>query len=116
MGYLVLVLYTPCPFTSDIHRSFVEHFQQRFIAWENAFFFRLCDVDEGTLKYFRRCTLRIKLFMSRIVSYSASSMNCRISAYNYANNSFSANSPCPSLWTHSSAQLLSIAHHVYYPL
>lgn len=37
MVCLIPVLYTHYPFTSDIHPSFVEHFQQRFIAWENAF-------------------------------------------------------------------------------
>ncbi|MBB6022169.1 hypothetical protein HNR77_003265 [Paenibacillus sp. JGP012] len=52
MGDLVTVLYTSCPFTNDIHRSFVKHFQQRFIAWENAFFFRLCDVDDGNPQVF----------------------------------------------------------------
>lgn len=52
MEGLVPVLYTPCPFRSDIPRSFVEHFQQRFIAWENAFFFRFCDVDDGNPQLF----------------------------------------------------------------
>ncbi len=52
MGGLVPVLYTPCPFTSGIPLSFVKHFQQRFIAWENAFFFRFCDVDDGNPQVF----------------------------------------------------------------
>ncbi len=52
MGYLVPVLYKLFPFTSDIFLSFVEHFQQRFIAWENAFFCRLCDVDDGNPQLF----------------------------------------------------------------
>lgn len=51
MGYLVPVLYMPYPFTSDIPLRFVKHFQQRFMAWENAFF-GLCDVDDGNPQLF----------------------------------------------------------------
>lgn len=64
MGDLAPALYMPNPFTSDIPRSFVEHFQQRFIAWESAFFFRLCDVDDGNPQLF------LSLYSSRQAFYA----------------------------------------------